>query len=401
MRDSRCLPLPLFLLLPPVLLSAFQADCFNINLRCTPSSQPHGYPCVKASRARGRNGLAPRMVAAEEKFFKLRKDFNVAARVWGDTKMTDPSKLWIALHGWADNAASFDRIAPMLLSAGASSIVCLDCAGHGLSDHRSFYHDIDHVADVLQVAELLGWSNFSLMGHSLGGCVAQAIAAAAPERVVQVVGFESFGWYSQEGGRKQLDALKTMCSSKIGSRQWTPYESLEACAQRRAKQNMIGVMEPKDAMVLVSRGARALEDGKGYVWTADPQIMVPRLRCSEALVLEILKSIRCPHLVLIARDGLFQQAFFFGLQPFSRRWCTLVFLAYWVTRIFSVIRGAPKRINFTEKASFSARIVSMYMLLCRYRQAKGLTVATMAGGAHYAHLTKPTEVVKVVKEWMQ
>eukprot|EP00960_Hanusia_phi_P042459 755503-Hanusia_phi.AAC.8 len=305
-------------------ISIIQAACYQTNINfLTPKLQLESEG-VKTCAMNCMSRIAMRMVVAEERTFTLRNDFKIAAKVWGDTEETDANKNWIALHGWADNAASFDRLAPMLLSAGASSVVCLDCAGHGLSDHRSFYHDIDNVVDIVHVAQLLGWTNFSLIGHSLGGCVAQAVAAAAPERVVRVVALESFGWYSQEGGKKQLEALQTLCSSRTGSRNWSPYESLEACAQRRAKQNMIGAMKTEDAMVLVSRGARALADGKGYVWTADPQIMVPRFRCSESFVLEVLKSIRCPHLVLVARDGLFQQAFFLGLRPFSRRWCALV-----------------------------------------------------------------------------
>ena len=43
---------------------------------------------------------------------------------------------WVALHGWLDNAGSFDGVAPLVVSACPSqSLICLDYPGHGLSSH--------------------------------------------------------------------------------------------------------------------------------------------------------------------------------------------------------------------------------------------------------------------------
>ena len=43
---------------------------------------------------------------------------------------------WVALHGWLDNAGSFDGVAPLVVSSCPSqSVICLDYPGHGLSSH--------------------------------------------------------------------------------------------------------------------------------------------------------------------------------------------------------------------------------------------------------------------------
>ena len=78
----------------------------------------------------------------------LPNGFQVACRIWGDPNATSrPEHRWLALHGWADNAASFDRLSPLLLREGAAScVVCIDAAGHG---HRQVAHSLKYVASTL------------------------------------------------------------------------------------------------------------------------------------------------------------------------------------------------------------------------------------------------------------
>ena len=47
-----------------------------------------------------------------------------------------PGTQWLALHGWLDNAGSFDTLAPQLVSAcPRHALLCLDYPGHGRSSH--------------------------------------------------------------------------------------------------------------------------------------------------------------------------------------------------------------------------------------------------------------------------
>ena len=58
---------------------------------------------------------------------ELPNGFQIAIRVWGDVKdaADKPQDRWIALHGWADNAATFDRLAPLMLRHGGSTCPCM------------------------------------------------------------------------------------------------------------------------------------------------------------------------------------------------------------------------------------------------------------------------------------
>ena len=50
---------------------------------------------------------------------------------------------WLALHGFLDNAATFDNLAPEMLSLGASSVVCLDLAGATPAARKMIFETID------------------------------------------------------------------------------------------------------------------------------------------------------------------------------------------------------------------------------------------------------------------
>jgi pimeloyl-ACP methyl ester carboxylesterase len=64
-----------------------------------------------------------------------------------------------------------------------------DYRGYGRSRDRSGPYDIATIArDVLELADGLGWSRFSLLGHSMGGKAALKVAAFSPGRVERILG---------------------------------------------------------------------------------------------------------------------------------------------------------------------------------------------------------------------
>lgn len=89
----------------------------------------------------------------------------------------------LALHGWLDNAASFDRLAPAL---AGMHVVAPDLAGHGLSDHKpasGSYNLWDDLSYLVALVDALGWERFAILGHSRGAMVGLLLASALPERV--------------------------------------------------------------------------------------------------------------------------------------------------------------------------------------------------------------------------
>jgi pimeloyl-ACP methyl ester carboxylesterase len=105
------------------------------------------------------------------------------------------SKKILLMHGWLDNSNSFSTLAPVLASSGYH-VIALDNAGHGKSDHLlpcGNYTMIKSVAYVVEVIEQLGWSTFSIVGHSMGAAIALMYTSVYPERIVDMVLIEGLG----------------------------------------------------------------------------------------------------------------------------------------------------------------------------------------------------------------
>ncbi|GAA4204542.1 alpha/beta fold hydrolase [Actinocatenispora rupis] len=94
----------------------------------------------------------------------------------------------IALHGWLGPAESWSPVWPHLDTA-TFSYAFPDYRGYGTRRDEAGAYTVDEIAaDVLALADELGWDTFSLVGHSMGGKAVQRVYALAPERVRALVG---------------------------------------------------------------------------------------------------------------------------------------------------------------------------------------------------------------------
>ncbi len=224
--------------------------------------------------------------------------FRYAAKRWGNDK--GPHVL--ALHGWLDNAASFDSLAPLLPEL---DLVVLDFPGHGYSAHRPLgtkYHLLDYVADVINVADALNWERFILMGHSLGAGIASITAGALPDRIEKLVLIEGLGAMS----RSPKDAPKFLAKSIVQMKAITQksppiYQNLDDMISARAN---VGDMKRSSVELLVKRGTVQLE--VGVTWRSDPRLKVtsPSYLTDEQ-VLAYLEAIQAPVLLVLAENGIF------------------------------------------------------------------------------------------------
>lgn len=252
-------------------------------------------------------------MSAVERSFAVRGR-RLAARCWHDPALPP----LLALHGWQDNAATFDRLAPLL---PGFHIVALDFAGHGLSDWRPEgvrYHTVDHVDDVLAVVEQLGWSRFSLLGHSMGAGIGVLLAGALPERIERLVLVDGIGPWP--GAPEEAPGLLREALAEwqaYAPREERVFESMEAAvAARRRGFTPLG---EEAARLLCTRGVKAVPGG--FSWTLDRRVRhASPLRFTEEQAQAFLRAIEAPVLLLRAEPGFAPaEAMFAARWPLVRR----------------------------------------------------------------------------------
>ncbi|XP_060101312.1 serine hydrolase-like protein 2 isoform X1 [Heteronotia binoei] len=257
---------------------------------------------------------------------------HIAAKAWGPPQ----GRPVLCLHGWLDNANTFNRLIPLLPKD--CYYMAVDFGGHGLSSHRppGFpYHFMDYVGDVRRVVEALKWSRFTLMGHSLGGTVAGMFSCIFPDMVDKLILVESYGFFPAPKGDERGPGLNIQ---KKPSSPFTPkdapsileeYERLLKAKRKlfegllsfeANKQYSTKVRSPQEALqrllkanphltedsgkILLQRGTT--EVSGGVVYNRDIRITLHNhsfVSLDQSLI--FLKKIQADVLMIIARDGIF------------------------------------------------------------------------------------------------
>ena len=206
----------------------------------------------------------------------------------------------LALHGWLDNANTFDRLAPLLPEL---NLVALDFAGHGYSDHRAsgvHYASLLDIQDVLTVADQLGWNTFNLIGHSMGASVSSELSGMFPERVESVAlidGILSTGGVPLEERIDQnREAIERMMAPSKPAKVFPDTETMAVRVTEATDQSI------EAARVLVERGHKVVEGG--VTWRTDLRIRFPTpMRPSIEYVDGLMARCDSPTMLRVANQG--------------------------------------------------------------------------------------------------
>jgi pimeloyl-ACP methyl ester carboxylesterase len=213
----------------------------------------------------------------------------------------------LVLHGWLDNASSFDLLIPCILSKITNKpvlFIAFDLPGHGYSDHSDRYTLNSFIFWTKEILMFLDWKKCGFMGHSMGSNVATFFCSIFPESCLFNIMIDNFGPitfpYSvlPKISKRYVKLLKAFPFKALPR-----YETFEEACNARQKGTSEGTISMKGANALTLRGLQHLNDNT-YTWKTDPKLMIFNPESySEGQVLYMLSILQCPVLIVYGKDG--------------------------------------------------------------------------------------------------
>ncbi|XP_050428891.1 probable serine hydrolase isoform X1 [Adelges cooleyi] len=227
----------------------------------------------------------------------------VSAKWWGPR---DKQPI-IAIHGWQDNAGTFDPLIELLPKE--LSILCIDLPGHGRSSHIPpgipYYLFWDGLTILRRIVRHYNWRNISIMGHSLGAAIGFLYAASYPDDTEMLISIDTVA-------PVVFNPAEIVKNTGPFLDRFFYYESLGTDKMPAyGYSDMIDLvmdghhstLTRKACETLMKRGMYPVKDNK-YFFSRDTRLKVNRLALpTYETVLEFAKQIHCRYLMIKAVPG--------------------------------------------------------------------------------------------------
>ena len=202
------------------------------------------------------------------------------------------------VHGFTGAKEDFTDFLEPLAERGWHA-VAPDLRGHGAGDHpgdEGSYSLAIMAADLLALADALGWGSFVLLGHSMGGMIAQQLLLAHPERVRALV----------------------LMDTTHGPIDWVEPDTRELAAAVVREQGIPALMEALKLLrdedpLMTPAFLRLLHDKPGYSEFCDAKLLASApamwLAMSSAMLtqpdrLDRLEDVDVPTLVIVGEQDM-------------------------------------------------------------------------------------------------
>ena len=202
--------------------------------------------------------------------------FFIKAKIWGPPD----GRPVFAIHGWLDNAGTFDALIPLLPSD--LRIVAVDMPGHGLSDHFPpdiAYNYLDCFLAIERFASFFKWKKFSFLCHSLGATMSMMYAGVYPEKVDKLISIDIVRVETTRPETIDVRFRKTVgkllkYEADIIAKPEKPFGSIEEVVER-VVSGTFGSLDEKACDILFKRGLQKVDGG--YAFRRDRRLLAAPL----------------------------------------------------------------------------------------------------------------------------
>lgn len=186
----------------------------------------------------------------------------------------------LLVHGIGSSRRTWDGIVPQLVSAGYG-VVRLDLRGFGESSSPEGAFGMDaFMGDLVSFVDFAGLETFHLVGHSLGGMIAQKYALAHPSRVHSL----ALASTTSHNGRRANAFARLMVSLAEHG-----YDALEQqpALRETAEATLREAFPGEVPLSMLKRGMERPNPARANAWRA----------CIDFSTKDRLSEVRCPSLV--------------------------------------------------------------------------------------------------------
>ena len=191
----------------------------------------------------------------------------------------------VLVHGLTDDRSTWGAVADRL--AQDHRIIRLDLRGHGESGDSDDYGALSMASDVAAVMAAASVAQPVLIGHSLGGMVATAVAAQLPVRAVLNVD-QPLRLSDFKAGLAMVESLLLGTDEEFSQGLAAIFDSMRSPGLTAEVQEMLD-----------GHRARARRDVVLGVWT---MIFAATAAELDEVVESLLPAIGCPYLTLLGAD---------------------------------------------------------------------------------------------------
>lgn len=219
----------------------------------------------------------------------------------------------LMVHGWQDNAGSFDPLVPLLPQN--FSYLSIDWPGHGLSSHLPkgcYYHSIDFLPILEIVRQHYKWEQLSFVSHSMGSTITFIYAWLRPDKVNLVCALDTVKPFSVpssfECGYFEDMVKKLLKHCKEPSSKDIPDYTYDEMLQHIHKSSKDSI-DLKSAKYLIERGTQPSPNNPNRLCLSrDVRINYIDLHFANHKVdLQNIKRIKSPYLFIRGDDQHFSE----------------------------------------------------------------------------------------------
>ena len=203
----------------------------------------------------------------------------------------------LLVHGFTGAKEDFADHVDDLAAAGWH-VVAPDLPGHGESHpHGAEFGFGPYAEAVLAVADELGWARFALLGHSMGGVVAQHVALEAPDRLTALVLMDA------SPDRVDVDPSLVDLACEVAATQGMP-------SLLELQRELGGPLDTETSLRLHRErpGWRELQDQKFLSCSPEMYVTMARLLTTSPSRADRLARLDVPTLVLVGEHDVLLRA---------------------------------------------------------------------------------------------